>query len=678
MMCIEFFIYVFLNFLFVRIVYLRALCVQGVAQDLFVACELYFVTAMNPVVGGCLVACVQGVTLFDGYLFFCLEERIGWGYLSSPSQWSFFFSSAKQIGRKHWPFWIGSIAFLQGALIPLLFFPKVTWEAIGCALTSLSVGLFMKSGWKQENGWWRLQRSALKLTRSHPLVFKGREIYFPTEVNTPISPHYPLLRAIHSFQGKRLCEVEVTPGERPHIFWIFLESFGAGELERHPEVAPEFDRLKKQGHFFSKFYSNGVLTSHALLSSLFGIPPFYLSKQEREEGNIVGSLGSLCQQKLIGIADLLKQVGYQSVYLDNTAIDYEQHGAFLRAHGFDFVIGREEIENVISQEEMGWGGHDEFLFSYFLQWLEKKDPKGNPLFCTLFTLSNHHPWTLPPSRIPTPFPHAKTPQHQAFLQTMHYTDHCLGQFIKKLQQTEFGEKSLIFVLGDHGQAFEKKKDLPVLRDLHEDNVHVPLLLLSPGRIFSPQTLDLIGSHIDLMPTLMDLVHLQGVYHGMGHSLLREISSRSATYFSTLQGFHLGSCSEKGRWTSTDGKESCSFGEWFSLKSQAEETFTWVHSLFKKRLFTWDQNEVIDFSNDPNFSQEKFFLALKSSPVPKIVRLKNCIRIDPKGWKKLIHISPSLIELDLSGTLVTDEILAQIIKKGKKLKTLSLTDCHLLT
>ena len=83
-------------------------------------------------------------------------------------------------------------------------------------------------------------------------------------------------------------------------------------------------------------------------------------------------------------------------------------------------------------------------------WLLKKDRRRQPAFLTVFTVSNHDPFQRRRG-LPRPaFPNAANAEHARFLQTFHYSDHCLGRFIERLRETGLDRRTILFVLGDHG------------------------------------------------------------------------------------------------------------------------------------------------------------------------------------------------------------------------------------
>jgi arylsulfatase A-like enzyme len=338
-----------------------------------------------------------------------------------------------------------------------------------------------------------------------------------------VSADYPLLKHTRGFSGQKQFEIDVRPGERPHVVLLFMESFRAadvGVLGGKHGASPEFDRLSKEGVLFANFYSCGVQTTRAVTASLFGILPCFSEKS---------AAGGRPRLPLIGIADLLNGHGYTSAYISATSLDFEHKGEFFANHGYAEVIGQDDVAAAIPDAEpTPWGYHDEYLFQYVADWLRDKDCRQQPAFLTVFTVSNHHPFQTPDSHHGPDFPNAANPTHASFLRTFHYSDHCLGQFLKALRKTGLDRRTVLFVLGDHGISMgEHDGNLLSFNRLYGENVHVPLLVLAPGRIKKPAVIRDVASQVDLLPTVMDVLGLTGRNHSIGTSLMRHVPDRTA-------------------------------------------------------------------------------------------------------------------------------------------------------
>lgn len=341
----------------------------------------------------------------------------------------------------------------------------------------------------------------------------------------PLSPDYPLMKHTDGFFGPKQFEIDVAPGERPHVVFIFLESFRAadvGVLGGRHNASPQFDRLAREGVLFRNFYANGIQTTRAVIASLFGIHP-PLTEKSPQESNL--------HVPLVGVADVLNRRGYTSAYFTGSPLRFERQDAFFANHGYAEVFGDTDIARALPEaKRTSWGYHDEYVMRFAADWLLAKDRAKQPAFVTLFTITHHHPWELPDNYVAPAFDSGDNAEYGHFLRTFHYSDHCLGQFIERLRATGLDRRTIVFILGDHGCAQgEHENTLTLVNALYEENVHIPLLILAPGRLKKPVAIDDIGSQVDLLPTVMDLLGLTGVNHAVGTSLVRRVADRTA-YF----------------------------------------------------------------------------------------------------------------------------------------------------
>jgi arylsulfatase A-like enzyme len=165
--------------------------------------------------------------------------------------------------------------------------------------------------------------------------------------------------------------------------------------------------------------------------------------------------------------------------------------------------------------------NDRDMLDHFVDWLSAKDAENQPVFASVFTITNHHPWEVP-SHFTS---YAEQP---AYLRTFAYTDDCVGRFINALHARGLAEKTIIWILGDTGQPHgEHDGNHSLLNHMHEESVHIPLLLYAPGRLTQPMNRTEVGSQIDLLPTMMDVLDMNGAHHAMGRSLARNLPVRSA-------------------------------------------------------------------------------------------------------------------------------------------------------
>ena len=84
-------------------------------------------------------------------------------------------------------------------------------------------------------------------------------------------------------------------------------------------------------------------------------------------------------------------------------------------------------------------------------------------------------------------------------------DSWLGQIMELLQEHGQLDNTIIVVVGDHGRR--NKRENPNLRlgTIDETAFHVPLFIYAPRALAEPQHIPWITSHIDIAPTVLDLL-----------------------------------------------------------------------------------------------------------------------------------------------------------------------------
>lgn len=149
-----------------------------------------------------------------------------------------------------------------------------------------------------------------------------------------------------------------------------------------------------------------------------------------------------------------------------------------------------------------------------------KQPK--PSFSFVITLSSHTPFALEKEDQTLDIDQDDYPkQVGGYLETINYTDRMLGVFFKKLKDAGLYDDSLIIVYGDH---------VPVLSSFEAGNIsydpdekigkETPLIIKTPNQTLGKTYKDK-GSHIDIMPTILDLVGIKTNQLMFGQSLFIE-------------------------------------------------------------------------------------------------------------------------------------------------------------
>lgn len=267
---------------------------------------------------------------------------------------------------------------------------------------------------------------------------------------------------------------------RPNVILIVLESFSGiitEDLGGIKDIAPNLNKLTREGIFFSNMYANGDRTDKGLVSILSGYPTqpnTSIMKYPRKS------------QSLPSISKTLKSIGYHTSFLYGGDADFSNMRSYF--------IGA-NIEKIISIEEFGaashlskWGALDEKTFARFREEIEKETEK--PFFKMFLTLSSHEPFDVPMKRFDDPY-----------LNSVAYTDSCIGEFIGHLKQDPQWDNSLIILVPDHCMRY------PYSIENHKPlRYHIPMIWTG-GAITGKRTISEFGSQIDLAATLFNQMEL---------------------------------------------------------------------------------------------------------------------------------------------------------------------------
>ena len=221
---------------------------------------------------------------------------------------------------------------------------------------------------------------------------------------------------------------------------------------------------------------------------------------------------------------MLAQQGYRTAYMHSGTLEYDSDGEFLRRHGFKEVIGESQDYD---------SPMDGKLVPKTIDWIKQDSSK--PFFLALWTMDTHHPYVSPGIRDY----HVGDRDLNRYLNGIYATDDMIGRLEQALERMHLADNTLLVVTGDHGEAFREHGQQIHGFSVHEEEVHVPVLIVNP-RLFPHQIVNrTMGRQIDLAPTLLAMLgyHEPGEWQGM--NLLSGPGPARAYLFATWGDFTLG-------------------------------------------------------------------------------------------------------------------------------------------
>ncbi len=305
--------------------------------------------------------------------------------------------------------------------------------------------------------------------------------------------------------------IQVLNTKRPNILIILMEGFGGAFVEPLgglPDVTPHFNRLSKEGVFFTNCYANSFRTDRGTVctfSGYLGLPTASVMKIPAKS------------RTLPAIAEGLSKAGYKTDFLYGGDINFTNMKSYLLSTGYQRLTANTDF-SLAEQTNNAWGVNDDITFEYLYNQLRSRKEEG-PWHTAFLTLSSHEPFEVPYHRLEDKIPNAFA-----------YTDECLGKFIDRLKQTPAWKDLLVICLPDHGFYYPREGSNAMPRFYH-----IPLLWLG-GAVKQPMQVDKIMNQTDLAATLLGQLGLEHTAFTFSRNVLGSDYKYPFAFYSFNNGF----------------------------------------------------------------------------------------------------------------------------------------------
>jgi phosphoglycerol transferase MdoB-like AlkP superfamily enzyme len=222
---------------------------------------------------------------------------------------------------------------------------------------------------------------------------------------------------------------------------------------------------------------------------------------------------------------ILKQnADFRTAFFQSAKGNFEARPGLVHNLGFDNFWAREDLNDTTSF--LGYLGCDEFaMLAPIVDWI--KDDDNRPFFMTLMLSVTHDPYVVP-RWFAEP---AKEPLAR-YKQAIFYTDKFLAALDVELAKLNLTDKTILCIIGDHGEAFGEHGLLGHERIPFDENLRIPFCLRAPFLIQSGIKVTQPVSSIDLAPTLLALLGFDTQAAGFdGINALGSIPDDRRVYFS---------------------------------------------------------------------------------------------------------------------------------------------------
>ena len=304
----------------------------------------------------------------------------------------------------------------------------------------------------------------------------------------------------------------IAPGFiKKNVVVLIVESFGReyiGALNKTLEngqyrgYTPYVDSLIAKSVTFSHTYCNGRKSIDGMPSILSSIPmfvePFFLTPASMNH--------------VSGIASILAAEGYQTAFFHGAQRGSMGFQAFSRATGFQDYYGREDYD-----ADTRFGGDEDFDGMWaiwdepFLQYYATKmSEMKEPFMTAVFTASSHHPYVIP-EKYKAQYPEEGIIIHKC----IRYTDMAIGKFFEKASREPWFNNTIFVLTSDHTNLSDH-----AFYETDLGGFCSPIIIYEPGNAeHQPEIQDKIAQQIDILPTIMGMLHYPKPYFGFGIDVL---------------------------------------------------------------------------------------------------------------------------------------------------------------
>ncbi len=337
----------------------------------------------------------------------------------------------------------------------------------------------------------------------------------------------------------------------PNVIFIVLESFTSDGVEFFgglKDITPNLNQLAKEGISFTNIYATGSRSDKGLVGILSGYPS-QLGVSIMNFPNKTRNLPSLAKN--------FDALNY------STSFYYGGDANFANINSYMLNVGFKEVKDVSSvpskfERNSKWGIHDHLMFNYLL---EETDNEKESFFKVLFTLSSHEPFDVP---MKTAI--AGSDLKSQFLNSMHYTDESIGNFIELAKTKPWWKNTLIVLIADHSGRF------PYDREIHlPERYAIPMIWLGGALDSTGVINNTIGGQQDVAATILGQLDIKHDEYLYSRDILAHNDSQFALY---LWANGLGYKTDKGSIAfSTDTKKVFwQTGDTLNLEQQAKALF----------------------------------------------------------------------------------------------------------
>jgi len=257
---------------------------------------------------------------------------------------------------------------------------------------------------------------------------------------------------------------------------------------------PNIDSLAERGLLFTRAFAHTTTTLPSHTNILLGSTP--LSHGVHDNNNF------MVREEFLTLAEHLKNYGYSTGAFVGAYVLDSRFGLY---QGFDFYDDNYERSHRRKISTLERKAED--VVDNCLDWLRIQ---RSPWFIWIHCYDPHDPYDPPE-------PFRNQYEENPYDGEVAYVDFVLGKLLDYLKAHNLFEQTLIIFTGDHGESLGQHEEATHGFLAYNSTLWIPLIVTFPG--LAKSTVSQYASHIDIFPTVCDILHIEKPSFLQGFSLL---------------------------------------------------------------------------------------------------------------------------------------------------------------
>ncbi|MDO9614015.1 MAG: LTA synthase family protein [Bacteroidota bacterium] len=274
--------------------------------------------------------------------------------------------------------------------------------------------------------------------------------------------------------------LKLNPEKKTNVILIILESFTnkvIAPLGGMHGIAPNLDSLCIRSTVFTSFYSTGNRSDRGISALLGGYP------------SLLSTSIMVYPEKSSGLTllpEYFNRKNYNTSFYYGGDINFYNLKTFVLKGNFGKLVTKADFPSELGRMTK-WGVPDGYVFERVTEDLKNEQ---EPFMKTIYTISSHPPYDVPFSKFPG------NSNEEKYLNSVAYTDSCLGAFIDSFRKSPHWDNTLLIVTSDHGTLPPGPTDIT-----DPASYRIPLIW-SGGVVDSLQRIETITQQVDFGTSLI--------------------------------------------------------------------------------------------------------------------------------------------------------------------------------